>query len=398
MKHGTSQNRDTGSDYRYQQRFQVTYAYPVIFSRGVFGPHNRTLQELLLEAGAGPHRLAAFIDSGVAGSFPDLAERLVDKVQALDGLATLAAPPAVVPGGEQAKADTAVMDMVLQAVREHALCRQSFILAIGGGAVLDAVGFAAATAHRGVRLIRMPSTVLGQNDAGVGVKNGLNLFGRKNFWGVHAPPFAVVNDALLLQGLGERDLREGISEAVKVALIRDPAMFQRLWQRRRELAALDPDAMEEMIRDCATAHLEHIAGCGDPFEQGSARPLDFGHWAAHALEEMSRGRLRHGEAVAVGVALDTVYSCRAGLLQERDMDTVLRLLDALRLPTSHPLLAELDVEGALDCFREHLGGRLHISLLTGLGSSVEVNSIDPGLMRQACQSLLHRGAQAEAQG
>lgn len=375
---------------RYMQRFQVSYAYPVIFTRQAFAPDNLVLQEVLQEAGAGPHRLAVFIDSGVAASFPDIAHELTEHFQGMADMARLATPPIIVSGGEQAKADSNVLDMALEVVREHALCRQSFMLVIGGGAVLDAVGFAAATAHRGVRLIRMPSTVLAQNDAGVGVKNGINLFGRKNFWGVHAPPFAVINDSLFLQGLSRRELREGVAEAVKVALIRDPEMFRWLMARRRELAELLPGAMEEMIRRCAEAHLQHIACCGDPFELGSARPLDFGHWAAHALEEMSAGELRHGEAVAVGTALDSIYSHLAGLLGKQDMETILSLLKDLGLPMSHPLLKQLDVEGALSCFREHLGGQLHVSLLTGLGASREVTSIDTALMHQARETLMQR--------
>jgi len=283
--------------------------------------------------------------------------------------------------------------MVLQAVKQHGVCRQSFILAIGGGALLDAVGFAAATAHRGVRLIRMPTTVLAQNDAGVGVKNGINLFGRKNFWGVHAPPFAVVNDVTFLRGLQERDLRAGIAEALKVALVRDASMFDRLQQDRDELTALEFPALERMIKDCAAAHLDHIVNSGDPFERHSARPLDFGHWAAHALEEDSSDGLRHGEAVAVGMALDSVYSHLCGMLTEEELAVILDLIEALGLPLSHPGLEELDIDAALNGFREHLGGALHISLLTGVGRSVEVNSIDLQRMRQARRLLKERSSQ-----
>src|SRR5207247_5778183 len=117
------------------------------------------------------------------------------------------------------------VEAVLKDRSGRAIDRQSYALAIGGGAVLDAVGFAAAIFHRGVRHIRCPTTVLAQSDSGVGVKNAINAFGLKNLLGTFAPPFAVINDQTFLDVLPERDKRAGMAEAVKVALIRDGAFF-----------------------------------------------------------------------------------------------------------------------------------------------------------------------------
>ncbi len=244
----------------------------------------------------------------------------------------------------------------------------------------------------------MPSTVLAQNDAGVGVKNGVNFFGRKNYLGSFAPPYAVVNDHALLATLPAREARAGLAEAVKVALVRDAAFFARLLALAPRLAVLEPEALEEATRRCAEAHLAHIAGGGDPFELGSARPLDFGHWAAHALEEATGGALRHGEAVAVGLALDTLYSRRLGLIDAAAAGAVLDLLDGLGLATWHPALAALDMAAAIEAFREHLGGRLHLSLVTGIGRRVEVHEVDQARLAAARDELAGRNAGRGAAG
>jgi len=374
-----------------RQSIAVAYDFPVVFTRNAFSPGNPVLADILAQAGPGPHQLASVVDSGVALAFPGIDQEIAFYFENRP-LARLAAPVLTVPGGEGAKADLGVYRSVLDLIFKAKLCRQSFLLVAGGGAVLDAAGFAAATAHRGVRLIRMPSTALGQNDAGVGVKNAVNLFGRKNFLGSFAPPFAVVNDFALLEGLPQRERRAGLAEAVKISLIKDKAFFDRLFLDQAKLMNLEPAALEYSIERCAELHLEHIATGGDPFEFGSSRPLDFGHWIAHALEEATEGELGHGEAVAIGVALDSVYSSLAGLLPEPDLKRILTLLPGLGFALWHPALESLDLAAAMESFREHLGGQLFLSLIVGIGSRVEVNKVDFGLMRLAVAFLKERFA------
>jgi 3-dehydroquinate synthase len=256
------------------------------------------------------------------------------------------------------------------------------VIALGGGALLDMVGLAAATAHRGCRHVRLPTTTLSQADSGVGVKNGINAFGKKNFVGTFAPPFAVINDFDLLRSLAPRDKRAGYVEAVKVALIRDQPFFETIERNADALAQFDPESMRRLIRQCAELHLRHIATSGDPFELGSARPLDFGHWAAHKLEQLSEYRIRHGEAVAIGVALDTIYSRRLGWLDPASANRVLDLLERLGfdLFTTELSLTEPDgrliITNGLDEFREHLGGRLTITLLSSIGQGFETHEMD----------------------
>ena len=375
---------------RIHQSFAVPFEYDVTFTRDALAPDNGALLEAFTRREpARRHRVLPIVDAGVHAAYPELPGWLTAYFTRHAQRLELVAPPALVAGGEAAKNDPQVVARLHALFHEHHLDRHSFVLVVGGGAVQDAAGFAAATCHRGLRTVRVPTTVLSQNDSGVGVKNGVNLFGSKNFVGSFAPPFAVVNDAGFLERLPRRDRVAGLAEAVKVALIRDEAFFEAIEASAGALAALDLDATEELVRRCAALHLRHIATGGDPFELGSARPLDFGHWAAHKLESMTAHELRHGEAVAIGVVLDGRYSVEAGLLAESDFTRLHALVGRLGLPRWHDALAiragggRLAVLEGLDDFREHLGGELTVTLLRGLGRAVEVHEMDAARIERA---------------
>ena len=306
------------------------------------------------------------------------------------------APPIAVPGGEQVKNELFFVEQMQRQVFEHAIDRHSYVIAVGGGALLDAVGLVAATTHRGVRLIRVPTTVLAQDDSGVGVKNGVNLYGVKNFCGTFAPPFAVLNDIDLLTPLSERDKIAGMAEAVKVALIRDGDFFAWLERNADDLITFERAALAAMIRRCAELHMRQIAHGGDPFETGSARPLDYGHWSAHKLESLTKHHLRHGEAVAIGIALDARYSVLAGLLPAGQDERICALLEHLGFRLWHPALEARRPDGSLAVleglreFREHLGGELTVTLLADIGRGLEVHEIDEARMLAAMSWLKQR--------
>jgi len=367
-----------------RQKFTVSYDYPVLFTRNTFTSINEDLISLIDNQDESP-KILPIIDAGLLVANPALEAQVATyfshhQVNVL--------PALLVPGGEDCKNDTGVIDFIYQAVEKYAIDRHSYILVLGGGAVIDCVGFATATAHRGIRLIRMPTTVLGQNDAGIGVKNAINYNHRKNYVGTFAPPYAVVNDFSLLDSLTARDKRSGISEAIKVALIKDVDFFNELYQNRERLANFELKAMESMIIKSAQWHLNHIATSGDPFELGSARPLDFGHWSAHKMEELSHNELRHGEAVAIGIAMDSIYSNLIGNLKTDQLTKILTLLISLGFNLAHPVLKKLNINNALDEFKEHLGGKLCITLLKGIGASFETNEINEALMEKAVSQLL----------
>ena len=382
-----------------KHQISVSFEHQVHFTFGVFDRTNPLLQTLL----TGRSRRAAalvVVDESLAAVRSDLLQNVGNYFAANTENLHLVCPPVVIEGGERAKNSYFHVSEIHSQIERSHLDRHSYLIGIGGGALLDVAGLAAATAHRGLRHVRIPTTTLSQCDAGVGVKNGINAFGKKNFIGTFAPPWAVINDFQLLSSLSERDKRAGYAEAVKVALIRDREFFLQLERDATALAEFDPEAMRALIYRSAELHVRHIAEGGDPFEFGSARPLDFGHWAAHKLEQLSDNRIRHGEAVAAGIALDVIYSRRAGLLPAASAERALALLEALGFELFANEMLHLDTNHqrvllkGLEEFREHLGGELTLTLLRDLGQAVEVHEVSLPKMLDALDELQRRHAVA----
>ncbi|MFP5080636.1 3-dehydroquinate synthase [Pedobacter sp. JCM 36344] len=369
-----------------EQSFSVKFEYKIFFTSSLFNINNNTLIDFFKQKPSESLRKLFFVvDQGVADAHPNL---LTDISTYFAGYpeVQLIKEVMIIPGGEAAKNDIAHFDRIVEAVNGFGIDRHSYIAAIGGGAILDLVGYAAAVSHRGIKHIRIPTTVLSQNDSGIGVKNGINYNGKKNFLGTFAPPNAVFNDDEFLATLTDRDYRSGISEAIKVSLIKKPEFFQWIEEHADELVARNKVSMNHLIKLCAQLHLNHIGG-DDPFETGSARPLDFGHWAAHKLEQLSNFGVLHGEAVAMGIALDSTYSFLKGMLTEEKLHRILKSLVKLGYDISNPYIQINDLESpilkGLAEFQEHLGGRLSITLLTDLGTGEEVHEMDQQLLIKA---------------
>lgn len=377
-----------------ERHIQVGWQLRIFFTENVFAPENRILRDVL--ADRAPRKALVVLEDSLAQAQPELEKQIEKYFAAHADAVQLVRPPLFVSGSESAKNSQTIVNDLLSQVSRHRIDRHSYLIAIGGGALLDVAGFAAAIAHRGVRHVRIPTTTLSQADSGVGVKNGLNAFGKKNFTGTFAPPYAVINDFNLLATLEPRDKRGGYVEAVKVACIRDANFFGELERDAEKLSTFEPDAMKHLIRRCAELHLEHIATGGDPFEMGSARPLDFGHWAAHKLEQLSRFQISHGDAVAIGIALDVIYSRNIGLLAAASAERILRLLQQLgfKLFADELLNADNDnrlvVLTGLEEFREHLGGELTITLLKEIGAGVEVHEMNEEKIVAAIHELRSR--------
>lgn len=375
----------------------VTFHHRVAFTHGAFDPKNLTLRDLVAEACDldGSAKVLVLLDSGVAAADPKLAGRISQYFAVHTDTLNLVTDPILLTGGEACKNDWSLVEKIWKAIEYFKICRHSYVIAIGGGAFLDLAGFGAATAHRGIRLIRMPTTTLSQGDGGVGVKNGVNYFGKKNWIGTFSVPFAVVNDLDFLSVLPPRACRDGIIEAIKVALIRDRAFYDFLLANGSALGRLEKKPLELAIRRSAENHVDHIATSGDPFEYGSARPLDFGHWVAHKLEQISNFAVSHGEAVAVGMAVDLLYSVKIDLLPRETAEEILDLIETVGFEVWS---AELDREergrpvilAGLEEFREHLGGRLTITLVPGIGEKLEVHEMDENAILAAIAELRTR--------
>ncbi len=376
---------------RYDFQIPVTFKHSIVFTRDAFSSGNTDLADLLAEGGG--RRAMVLVEETVAHLWPDLVAEIEAYFAELDldfrGIS-------VFPGGEAAKADDALVRQIWAAIDAAHLDRQSYALVIGGGAFLDAVGYAAATAHRGVRVVRFPTTTLSQDDSGVGVKCAINALGKKNWVGSFAVPYAVVNDFAFLHSQDAETSRGGLIEAVKVALVRDQEFFCWIEEHLESLAALEQETLETCVEKSALLHAGHIATGGDPFETGSSRPLDFGHWAAHKLEAMTHYQLGHAPAVGVGVALDVLYSARSGLMKFSVVERVVKVLDGLGIAIYHPALDWLDaterrrVMDGLDEFREHLGGELTVLLLEDVGAGTDVHQMDETLLGECINELRTR--------
>lgn len=377
-----------------RQTITVPFTYPVYFGRGLFDPANPLLAEVLV--GTVPERrprLMVFVDRGVLGSRPDIVQQIEAWLAAWSLRCEGVVPPVILEGGELAKTGWEGLKQCAELIVTQRLDRQSYVVVVGGGALLDLVGLASALIHRGLRLVRVPTTVLAQNDAGVGVKNGIDAWSTKNLIGTFAPPFAVINDYDFLDLLDEVDWRGGIAEAFKVAIIKDRAFFESLCLAVPALVRRDRAAMESLVKRCAELHLAHIREGGDPFERGSARPLDFGHWVAHQLEILSGYRVRHGQAVAVGMAVDCLVAESMGWLTGAETQSVIQALRSVGLPVWDRELDRCTPDGrrmildGLESFREHLGGQLTLTLPRGLGARDEVNAVDPAVLERAFERL-----------
>ncbi len=366
--------------------FHVPLVHRVRFTSDVLGHERRVLIQLLEPSGPAAAKVQVWIDADLWRCVPDLGDRFAQVIHEADAPLRLVEPPQSVPGGEVSKNEPAVIDRLLAHFNQYDLDRRSYVIVVGGGAVLDAVGFAAAIAHRGIRLVRFPSTTLAQADSGVGVKNAVNWFGKKNWKGTFAAPWGVVNDLQLLSSLSARDWRCGFAEAIKVTALKDPAAFDYLATYAKQVAQRDPETSSAVLRHSVLLHLRHITEGGDPFEALEARPLDFGHWSAHRLEALSNYRIRHGEAVSIGIAIDCVYSQYKLGFPATACQRVLQALKHLQLPLSDPLLKEPEpLLAGLEEFRQHLGGRLTITMLSDLGQPLDVHEIDLAMMRRAIQ-------------
>ena len=375
----------------------ITYQHRIAFTHGAFDAKNHTLRDLVADSsglGETP-KVLVLVDDGVSGADPKLLERIEHYFSVHSDTFSLVSGPMPLTGGEACKNDWSLVEKIWKAIEYHKICRHSYVIAIGGGAFLDLAGFGAATAHRGIRLIRMPTTTLSQGDGGVGVKNGVNFLGKKNWVGTFSVPFAVVNDLNFLSLLPERACRDGIIEAIKVSLIRDANFYEYIEKHAAELRKLEQAPLEKTIRRSAENHVDHIATSGDPFEYGSARPLDFGHWVAHKLEQISDFAVSHGEAVAVGMGVDLIYSGIIGIIDQETVDRILDLIEAVGFSLWSDFLDREEngtpvILAGLEEFREHLGGKLTITLIPAIGEKLEVHQMDHDAVLEALSKLRER--------
>jgi 3-dehydroquinate synthase len=235
----------------------------------------------------------------------------------------------VIPAGEERKT-LETISFLWKSFLENGLDRKSTVIALGGGVVSDMAGFAAATYMRGINWICVPTTLLSMVDAAVGGKTGFDLPEGKNLIGAFYPPKLVLADPSLLLTLSDRELRSGMAEVVKHGIISDPELFE-MCNRGMDWVK---DNLEEVVKRAIAVKIKVIED--DPYEKGFRAALNLGHTVGHAVELVSRFELRHGEAIAIGMAVEAAYAARVGLATQGLVKAVQDSLSALNLPIAIP--------------------------------------------------------------
>ena len=245
--------------------------------------------------------------------------------------------------------------------------RDTVLIALGGGVTTDLVGFVAATFLRGVPWVAVPSTTLAMVDAAIGGKTGVDTDRGKNLVGAMHHPAAVVVDPDLLATLPERIFREGLAESAKHAVILDPAHGAWLREQASGILARDGHTLTALVR--RSIELKAAVVEDDESESGRRAILNAGHTVAHALEQASHYRIPHGEAVAIGLVLETRYAESKGIAAAGTAAAVATLLQALDLPTTVPAELEAhEVMAALQFDKKNRGGVVRATLLNAFGA------------------------------
>lgn len=285
------------------------------------------------------------------------------------------------------------LELILAIAEVMRLGSADLIVGVGGGTVLDLVGTVALLRGGVTPYVRVPTTLVGMIDAGVGLKVGVDAVGRKNLLGGYHPPVACLCDPGFLRTLPRAELRCGLSEAIKIAAVTDDRLFSLMEAHHEELAdgQVTPRTMG-IISRAITAMLDELMS--NPYEEEVCRLPDFGHEFGHALESASRYRLRHGEAVAIGMALSTRLAVEAGRLPDEDGARLLTQLTKVGLPVFDPLCTPDRLWRWLrEDISTHKGGAPHLVVPTRIGSGGFIHraeELTPAMIRAACVDLRKR--------
>ena len=344
-------------------------AYEIAVGRGVIGEAGERIAAL------GARSVGLVTDENVdrhhaAGVVADLERRGVRVAKV------------VVPAGEATKSFEHV-ERTCDAFLSARLERGDTVLALGGGVVGDLAGFTAAILLRGIRLVQAPTTLLSQVDSSVGGKTGINTPRGKNLIGAFHQPSLVLADTALLDTLSEREMRAGYAEVAKYGLINDPGFFRWCEGHWREVFSGGPERDRAVAQSCRAKAAIVVR---DEREEGDRALLNLGHTFGHALERavsFDGGRLVHGEAVAIGMALAFRFSARLGLAPVADAERMAAHLSTVGLPTrisevpgSEAFSAD-ELLSAMGQDKKVTAGRLTFILVRGIGKAFLTREIEP---------------------
>lgn len=290
-----------------------------------------------------------------------------------------------VPAGEESKGLTVVSHLLTRLARER-FDRSSTIIALGGGVIGDLAGFVAATYMRGIRLIQIPTTLLAMVDSSIGGKTGVNHAGVKNLIGAFYQPSAVVADVRLLGTLPDRELRSGLAEVIKTAVIGDTVLFEYLERHLSAILRRDTEPLIEVIARCAAFKARVVEA--DEREQGERRILNYGHTIGHAVEAASGlGRLTHGEAISIGMALEANIAQRLGSVDAVTVERQNGLLSRAGLPVAPRGVNRRALWRALALDKKRFDGVLRAPLLVGIGEVRREQEVPNALLQEVLRGV-----------
>ncbi|HUU43470.1 MAG TPA: 3-dehydroquinate synthase [Planctomycetota bacterium] len=321
-------------------------------------------------------RVAVVTDANVGPRYADAVVRSLES----SGFTTCVV---TVPAGESSKS-VAELAKLWDAFVAFEMDRGSTVAALGGGVVGDLAGFAAATFMRGVRCVQIPTTMLAAVDSSVGGKTAIDLASGKNLVGAFHQPAAVLIDPELLRTLPGRELAAGLAEVIKHGVIRDADFFARLERDIAKLLELDASVTADVIgRNC---EIKAEVVSADERESGPRAILNYGHTVGHALETTSGERLVHGEAVAIGMAVESVVAEKLGRIGTDVTARQNALLSRAGLPTS---TGAVDLDAVMTTMRRDKkarSGRLNVVLPTRIGRVELVKDVSPLVVREALEA------------
>ncbi|MEU6559290.1 sedoheptulose 7-phosphate cyclase [Nocardia nova] len=354
-----------------------TVSYRIRRTSGCLDPDNSDLADAV---GIGNRRTLVFVDSTVMSLFGD---RIVAYFDNYTSNCT------VVPVDTTER--TKNSDTVNRIIREYDKFglsrRRDAVVAVGGGVLTDVVGFASSIYRRGVPYIRVPTTLLGMVDAAVGVKTGINFNGRKNRLGTYFASAETVVDPAFLETLPDRQISNGMAEVLKIALVKDSGLFDRVdrqWTTPHDFG-LDAGVSGPIIDAAITAILEELES--NLWEHNLARLPDFGHTFSPSFELAAKPKLYHGEAVAIDMALSCRISLGRALIDDDCFSKIVELMARIGLPLSHTCVTDEILRAGLADSIRHRDGHQNIPLLTKIGTAMFAQDLEPAELVTAADAL-----------
>ena len=283
--------------------------------------------------------------------------------------------------GESSKS-VATYEELLQSCLSASLDRKACIIALGGGVVGDLAGFVAATYLRGIGVVQLPTTLLGQVDSAVGGKTGINLASFKNMVGAFKQPLRVYCDVATLRSLPETELRSGMGEVIKYGCILDPDLFGYLEEHVDDILGLDSEKLAHIVARSCALKAEVVAQ--DEKEGGLRRVLNFGHTIGHAIE--LDATLTHGECVALGMRVEAAMAVELGHLTEEGYKRIVALIDRFGFPSLSPNPENTLARTQHD--KKTIAGQAHYVILGGIGSVAGVKTVDDSVVLEVLRREL----------